>query len=81
MAYAELVPEGRLALWQAVLHFEPQRGVQFSTYGGRAVERALWAAVRQARAAEAETRPGFPGAAPGETARLPREVRAGCGRW
>ncbi len=74
--YAELVQEGRLALWQAVLHFEPQRGVQFSTYGGRTVERALWAAVRQARAAEAERLPGFPGATPGEAYRLPREVRA-----
>ncbi len=74
--YAALVQEGRLALWQAVLHFEPQRGVQFSTYGGMAVERALWAAVRQARAAEAEPLPGFPGAAPGETYHLPWEVRA-----
>ncbi|HNT77570.1 MAG TPA: hypothetical protein PKH77_21350 [Anaerolineae bacterium] len=76
MPYAELVQAGRLALWQAVLHFEPQRGVQFSTHGGLAVERTLWAVVRQARAAEAKRLPGFPGAAPGETYRLSREVRA-----
>jgi RNA polymerase sigma factor (sigma-70 family) len=44
--YAELVQAGRLALWRAALHFDPQRGVQFATYGGVAVERALWAAVR-----------------------------------
>jgi RNA polymerase sigma factor (sigma-70 family) len=47
--YAELVQEGRLALWHAVLGFDPERGVRFATYGGLAVERALWAAVRRAR--------------------------------
>ena len=51
--YAELVQAGRLALWRAVLHFDPSRGVRFSTYGGRAIERALWDAVRLARQAEA----------------------------
>lgn len=51
--YAELVQAGRLALWRAVLHFDPTRGVRFSTYGGRAIERALWDAVRGARQAEA----------------------------
>lgn len=50
--YAELVQAGRLALWRAVLRFDPTRGVCFSTYGGRAVERALWEAVRRARQAE-----------------------------
>jgi RNA polymerase sigma factor (sigma-70 family) len=43
--YAELVQAGRLALWRAALHFDPQRGVQFATYAGVAVERALWATV------------------------------------
>ena len=51
--YAELVQAGRLALWRSVLRFDPHRGVRFSTYGGRAVERALWEAVRRARQAEA----------------------------
>jgi RNA polymerase sigma factor (sigma-70 family) len=49
LPYAELVQVGRVALWRAVLHFDPRRGVQFTTYGGLAVERALWAAVREAR--------------------------------
>jgi RNA polymerase sigma factor (sigma-70 family) len=49
VAYAELVQEGRLALWRAVLGFDPARGVRFATYAGLAVERALWAAVRRAR--------------------------------
>lgn len=49
VAYAELVQAGRLALWRAVLGFDPGRGVRFATYGGVAIERALWAAVRQAQ--------------------------------
>ncbi len=51
--YAELVQAGRLALWRAALHFDPQRGVQFATYAGVAVERALWAAVHAGRRASA----------------------------
>lgn len=47
--YAELVQAGRVALWRAVLGFDPERGVRFATYGGVAIERALWAAVRQAQ--------------------------------
>jgi len=50
--YAELVQAGRLALWRAVLGFDPERGVRFSTYGCVAIQRALWAAVRQARRPE-----------------------------
>jgi len=51
--YAELVQAGRLALWRAALHFDPQRGVQFTTYAGVAVERALWATVHAGRRASA----------------------------
>ena len=54
IAYNELVQVGRLALWRAVLGYDPQRGVQFSTYAWRAIERALWAEVRRARRSEVE---------------------------
>jgi len=47
--YDELVQVGRVALWRAVCGFDPERGGQFSTYAWRALERALWHAVRQAR--------------------------------
>jgi RNA polymerase sigma factor (sigma-70 family) len=47
--YDALVQAGRLALWRAVLGFDPERGAQFSTYSGLAIERALWREVRQAR--------------------------------
>lgn len=50
--YAELVQEGRLALWRAVLGFDASRGVRFATYGGLVIERALWDAVRRAHRAD-----------------------------
>lgn len=55
--YAELVQAGRLALWRAALHFDPQRGVQFATYAGVAVERALWATAHAGRRASAMAGP------------------------
>jgi DNA-directed RNA polymerase sigma subunit (sigma70/sigma32) len=30
--YEELIQEGRIALWQSILHFDPGRGYAFSTY-------------------------------------------------
>jgi RNA polymerase sigma factor (sigma-70 family) len=43
--YAEVVHEGRIGLWQAILKYDPQRGVAFSTYAGLAIARQVWAAV------------------------------------
>jgi RNA polymerase sigma factor (sigma-70 family) len=48
VAYEDLLQAGRIGLWQAVLHFDPHRGVAFSTYAGVAIERHIWQAVRQA---------------------------------
>ena len=45
LAYEDLLQEGRIALWQAVLHFDPHRGIAFSTYAGVAIERQIWHAV------------------------------------
>jgi RNA polymerase sigma factor (sigma-70 family) len=49
VAYADLLQEGRLGLWQAVLHFDPGRGVAFSTYAWVAIERQVWRAVARSR--------------------------------
>jgi RNA polymerase sigma factor (sigma-70 family) len=46
--YEDLLQEGRIALWQAVLRFDPRRGVAFSTYAGVAIQRQIWRAVRRA---------------------------------
>ena len=45
LAYEDLLQEGRIALWQAVLHFDPHRGIAFSTYAGVAIARRIWRAV------------------------------------
>jgi RNA polymerase sigma factor (sigma-70 family) len=47
-AYEDLLQEGRIALWRAVLRFDPQRGVAFSTYAGVAIKRRIWDAVARA---------------------------------
>jgi len=48
VAYEDLLQEGRIGLWQAVLHFDPHRGVAFSTYAGVAIERRTWRLVTRA---------------------------------
>ena len=52
VAYADLVQEGRIALWQAVLKYDPQRGTAFSTYAWIAIRHRVWAAVRKAHACD-----------------------------
>ena len=48
-AYADLLQEGRLGLWQAVLHFDPGHGVAFSTYAWVVIERRVWRGVARSR--------------------------------
>jgi len=48
MPYADLLQEGRIALWQAILHFDPHRGTAFSTYAGAAIRHQIWQAVKLA---------------------------------
>ena len=45
MAYADLVQEGRIALWRAVLQYDRRRGTAFSSYAWIAIRNQLWAAV------------------------------------
>jgi RNA polymerase sigma factor (sigma-70 family) len=49
LSYAEALQAGRIGLWQAVLQFDPQRGVAFSTYAGVAIQRHIWQAVAHAQ--------------------------------
>ena len=63
-AYADIVQEGRIGLWQAILKYDPTRGVAFSTYAGVAIAYQVWAAVRREAAnATAEVRSGPAGIA------------------
>ena len=45
VACTDLLQEGRIGLWQAVMHFDPYRGISFSTYAWHAIERRMWRAV------------------------------------
>jgi RNA polymerase primary sigma factor len=51
-AFADLVQEGNIALWRAIMGFDPERGLAFSTYAWRAIERAVWQAVARAERLE-----------------------------
>ncbi len=45
VACEDLLQEGRIGLWKAVLRFDPHRGIAFSTYAGVAIERHMWRLV------------------------------------
>ncbi len=49
---ADLFQEGRIGLWQAIVHYEVERGVAFSTYASVVIQRQLWDAVRRSQKAE-----------------------------
>jgi RNA polymerase nonessential primary-like sigma factor len=49
VAIADLLQEGRIGLWQAVLHFDPHRGYAFSTYAWYAIQNQMRRAVHRAQ--------------------------------
>jgi RNA polymerase sigma factor (sigma-70 family) len=49
LPYGELLHEGQIALWHAIRHYDPGRGVAFSTYAVAAIRHRLWDAVAQAQ--------------------------------
>lgn len=51
LPYADLEQEGWIALWQAIVHYDPQHGVAFSSYAWAAIRYQLWASLRKARPA------------------------------
>jgi RNA polymerase sigma factor (sigma-70 family) len=59
-AYADIVQEGRIGLWQALLKYDPTRGVAFSTYAGVAIAHQVWAAVRREAGSETAAVPSGP---------------------
>jgi len=63
--YVDIVHEGRIGLWRAILKYDPAYGTAFSTYAWPAIAHQVWAAVRAAPA-DAAVGPweAPPGAAP-----------------
>jgi len=49
---ADLFQEGRIGLWQAIVHYEVGRGVAFSSYACVVIQHQLWQAVRRSQKAE-----------------------------
>ena len=47
VASADLLQEGRIGLWKAVMQYDAQRGIAFSTYAWYAIERRMWRAIRR----------------------------------
>ena len=45
VSYVDLLQEGRIALWRAIMGYEPYRGTAFSGYAWRAIERRMWQVV------------------------------------
>jgi RNA polymerase sigma factor (sigma-70 family) len=48
LSYGQVLHEGRIGLWRAILGFDTERGVAFSTYASVAIARQVWRAVAQA---------------------------------
>ena len=68
LPYAELLHEGQIALWQAILHFDPQRGCAFSTYAVAAIRHRLWRLVAQAQRPQPAAPPALVPVDPAEAA-------------
>ena len=47
--YDDLVQEGRIALWRAVLRYRPELGYAFSTYAYTVIRRRVWVAAQQSQ--------------------------------
>ena len=45
LSYGQVLHEGRIGLWRAILGFDTERGVAFSTYASVAIARQVWRAV------------------------------------
>jgi len=45
--YTELIQEGRIGLWRAILGFDPGRGYAFSSYAWKAICNQVWQAVKR----------------------------------
>jgi RNA polymerase sigma factor (sigma-70 family) len=44
--YSEMIQEGRIGLWRAILGFDPGRGYAFSTYAWTAIRNQVWQSVK-----------------------------------
>jgi hypothetical protein len=48
LSFAEALHAGRIGLWHAIMGYDPQRGLAFSTYAWPCIAHDIWAAVKAA---------------------------------
>jgi RNA polymerase sigma factor (sigma-70 family) len=54
LPFDEALQAGRQGLWRAILGYDPDRGVAFSSYAWPSITRAVWDAVKVAERAQAQ---------------------------
>ncbi len=54
--YADIVHEGRIGLWRAILKYDPEYGTAFSTYAWPAIAHQIWDAVEREPAHDSRAR-------------------------
>jgi len=54
LPFIEALQAGRIGLWRAILHFDPQRGTAFSTYAWTCIMHRVWREVKLAERAQAQ---------------------------
>lgn len=47
--YVELIQEGRIGLWHAIMNYDRGRGYTFSTYAWKAIRNRVWLAIARSR--------------------------------
>ena len=54
LSYGEALQAGRIGLWRAILGFDPQQGLAFSTYAWPAIMHHIWREVKLAQRRQAQ---------------------------
>jgi RNA polymerase sigma factor (sigma-70 family) len=60
LPWADVLQVGRIGLWHALQHFDPERGTAFSSYAVPAISRSIWRAVTLARRTPPEELAPYP---------------------
>jgi len=60
LPFSEALQAGRVGLWRAILGYDPQRGLAFSTYAWPAIMHHVWQAVKVAEPAASRLEPQVP---------------------
>jgi RNA polymerase sigma factor (sigma-70 family) len=60
LPFPEAVQAGRIGLWRAILHFDPQRGTAFSTYAWTCIMHRVWREVKLAERVQGQAERHLP---------------------